>query len=77
MKRMDTQCNAKRFTGPIAQHLWAQGISGRELARRLNVSHAYVSRRLSGEVDCSATDLVNIAEALDLPISALLSEDAR
>lgn len=52
-------------------------VSGAELARRLNVSHAYVSRRLNAETAFDVTELETIAAILDVPVSRFLPADDR
>lgn len=47
--------------------------SARWLARRLEVSHAYVQRRLSGDVELSVSDLTRIAAALNTTVEALIN----
>lgn len=49
-------------------------LSGREIARRLDLSPVYVSRRLSGEVEFSETDLLRFAGVLGVPAALLLGE---
>lgn len=49
-------------------------LSGREIARRLNLSPVYVSRRLSGEVEFSETDLRSFASVLGVTAALLLGE---
>lgn len=58
----------------IREELDRQDISYRELGRRLNVSIAYVSRRLSDspEVQFRVDELERIADALDVPVTAFL-----
>lgn len=47
-----------------------------ELARRLDVSHTWVTNRLAGHVPISLDDLQRIAEALDVQITDLLPSRA-
>lgn len=54
-----------------------QKLSGREIARRLDLTPMYVARRLSGEVEFSESDLRRFAEVLDVPVIVLLSEATR
>lgn len=44
-----------------------------ELARRLRVSHAYLSRRLTGETSFDLADLERIGKVLGLPIARILA----
>ena len=59
---------AERVRGAMAE----RRITGAELARRLEVTQPYMSRRLTGEVEFRYSDLERIAEALDVPLSRLL-----
>lgn len=58
----------------IREELDRQDISYRELGRRLGVSIAYVSRRLSAEpeVQFRVDELETIAAALGVPVTAFL-----
>ena len=47
-------------------------VSGRELARRLDVSSPWVSYRLTGNQEIGLDDLERIAAALDVPVTDLL-----
>lgn len=49
-----------------------QGVSGRELARRLNVDQKWVQRRLIGDIEVRPSDLEKIAAALDVPVTRFL-----
>lgn len=60
----------------VRAELARRRVSGSELARRLEVSQAYVWRRLSGEVELSFSDLEQIANAIDSPIDDLLPAKA-
>jgi transcriptional regulator with XRE-family HTH domain len=51
-----------------------QGVSGRELARRVGVDQKWVQRRLTGEIEVRPSDLEKIADALVVPVSRLLLE---
>ncbi|WP_141886000.1 helix-turn-helix domain-containing protein [Leucobacter komagatae] len=51
-----------------------QKLSGREIARRLDFSPVYVSRRLSGEVEFSESDLHSFASVLGVTAATLLGE---
>jgi transcriptional regulator with XRE-family HTH domain len=48
------------------------GLSGRELARRLNVSPNWVSLRTTGQQSITPEDAVLIAEGLDISLSDLI-----
>lgn len=71
---------AAQRTGVAAEvraELARHQISGRELARRMDATAVYVSRRLSGEVELSASDLASISEILDIPVGYFFGEVAR
>ena len=46
-------------------------LSASELARRIDVTQPYISRRLTGEIAFDVDDLARIAKALDVPVSQL------
>lgn len=51
------------------------GFSQRELARRANLSHSYVSKLENGNRRNATIDIIRaVAEALDYPVEALLRE---
>lgn len=78
MTLMKSHDNAKRVAASNARAVAArQKLSGREIARRLDTTPVYVSRRLSGEVEFSESDLRRFADVLDVPVTALLSEVTR
>jgi transcriptional regulator with XRE-family HTH domain len=52
-------------------------MSGRELARQLDVSQAWVSYRLTGHQEIGLNDLQRIARALDVEITALIPATAQ
>jgi transcriptional regulator with XRE-family HTH domain len=54
-----------------------RGMNKSELARRLNVSHTWVTNRLTGYQDISLNDLERIAEVLGVTIADLLPRSAR
>lgn len=55
--------------GEIRAELARQRVSQSELAARLGVSRAYVTRRLSDHTPLSITDLANIADLLGVPVA--------
>lgn len=67
---------AESVAAKIRAELVRQEISYRELGRRLGVSIAYVSRRLSDEPDVQfrMDELENVAAALGVPVTAFLPE---
>jgi transcriptional regulator with XRE-family HTH domain len=52
-----------------------RGLSGRELANRLGVSHTWVSVRETGAVPCSTRDIAALADALRMSEAELLGFD--
>lgn len=52
-------------------------VSGSELARRMERSQPWVSRRISGAVALDWDDMESIAKALDVPIGDLLPPEVR
>lgn len=55
----------------LREILKEKGVSGAELARRLNVSPAYVNFACSGKVNLSVKKCEEVAAALDIPVAAL------
>lgn len=52
-----------------------RGKSQQDLAATLGISQPQLSKRLSGSVPIDVDELVKIAAALDVPLSALLPAD--
>lgn len=50
-------------------------VSQRELARALNVSPNYMSRRIRGELPFDIEELMAIARLLDIPITELVDQE--
>ena len=77
MERMTYHRNAQRATAAQNARALAarRKLSGREIARRLELSAVYVSRRLSGEVEFSETDIRSFASVLQVPAADLLADD--
>jgi transcriptional regulator with XRE-family HTH domain len=59
----------------VRAELGIQQISGAELARRMNVSQAYVWRRLNGETPFDVAELASLAELLGVPVTRFLPVD--
>lgn len=59
----------------VRAQLARKRISGTALAEKMNVSGAYISRRLTGEVPFDVADLEQIGQILDVPAIRFL-EDA-
>lgn len=64
-----------RPAATVRAELARRGIKHITLAAHLGYSQPAMSRRLKGEIDFSASDLVAIAALLDVPASTLLGED--
>lgn len=78
LTRMKSQDNAPRVAAENARAFAArQKLSGREIARRLELSPIYVSRRLSGEVEFSETDILRFAQVLNVSAALLLHKASR
>jgi transcriptional regulator with XRE-family HTH domain len=58
--------------GEIRAEIARSRTSGREVAAKLGVSRSWLSYRLTGTTEITLNDLARIADALDVPISALL-----
>lgn len=50
-----------------------QGISQRELARRVGVDQKWVQRRLTGVIEFRPSDIEAVATALDVPVQKFLA----
>lgn len=61
------------ISGRVRGLLDKKSLSGSELARRLDVSQSYVSRRLRGEVPWRATELTRVADIVGVPVTELLA----
>jgi transcriptional regulator with XRE-family HTH domain len=60
----------------IRAELERQGVSARELSRRLSVSQPYIHRRLNGDVQFRVDELDKIAAVLGVPVATFLSGEA-
>lgn len=60
----------------VRAELARKRVTGTKLASHMNVSHAYVSRRLSGETPFDVNDLDQIAQLLDVPATSFLARAA-
>jgi transcriptional regulator with XRE-family HTH domain len=59
------------IAGNVRAELARRGLSGADLATRLNLDPSYVHRRLSGTVGFKGEELLAVAEALDVPVNRL------
>jgi len=66
----------ERVAAEVRAELARQRISQTQLAERLNISQAGISRRLSGETPFEINELVAIAEFLCVPVARFLPEVA-
>lgn len=67
-----TKTLAESVPEQVRATLAIKRIRAAELARRLSVSQAWLSRRLSGETAISTEDLDRIAQALNVPVETFL-----
>jgi transcriptional regulator with XRE-family HTH domain len=70
MERAEAQVSER-----VRSLLAERKISDSELARRLNLSQSYFSRRMRGDVAWRTTDLARIAAALHVEVTDLLRTD--
>lgn len=67
---MESHNNETRVVlGEVKAELARQNLSGRALAKMIDTSPIYVSRRLSGEVPISVADLTRVAGVLQVPVT--------
>lgn len=60
----------------VRAELARKRITQTKVAARLGVSRQNVAQRLSGRVDFRVSELVAIAELLEIPVTALLADAA-
>ena len=60
---------AQTVAANLSAELSRQRWSARKASVALGLTHVYVSRRASGDVECSASDLAMFAELLEVPIT--------
>lgn len=63
----------ERVAAEARAQLARRRISGRQVGAMLGWTPAYVSRRLTGQIPFSLSDLEALAMALDIPISELIT----
>ena len=61
---------AHNLTTLLTENRW----SGRKAAMALGLNPMYVTRRMSGDVECSASDLALFADFLSVPVGAFFLE---
>lgn len=66
---------AEAVAGRVRAELAVLRISGAELARRMEVSQAYVWRRLNGETPFDVADLDRIAALIGVPVDRFLTSE--
>lgn len=68
------QSPSRRIAAEVRAEAARQGISLREVARRLDVSQMWLSRRVkvTADVDLTFEELERIAAVLDVPVERLL-----
>lgn len=69
-----SQSTTAYVAGEVRAHLGRQGHDGTWLARQLDVSDMWVSRRLRGVTEFTADDLVRVADALGVDPAELLPQ---
>lgn len=69
---MQTNLPAGRVADEVRAAMARRRMSQMGLAELLGRSQAFVSRRLTGEIAFNVNDLAKIAEALDVPLAALV-----
>lgn len=72
--RMTT--NSKSTGDLVRDALFHARVSQRTAAQRLGLSQAAISRRLSGDVDFTVSQLAEVAKMLDRPITAFIATEA-
>ena len=74
---MATDTLSTRVAEEVRAMLARRGMNKSELARRLDVSHTWVTNRLAGHQDISLNDLEKFAEVLEVTVADLLPRGAR
>lgn len=68
----DNTALTERMADNLRVALMRRSISGRELSRRMGVSHTWVNVRATGQVSPTLDDVSTIADALDVDPGELL-----
>lgn len=71
----DTTTLSERVAEEILAMLARRRMNKSELARKLDVSHTWVTNRLTGRQPIDLNDLERIAKALTVPVQSLLPND--
>lgn len=71
-----TRTAVERIAANVRAEMARQQITQVQLAGRLELSQAAISRRLSSRVPFNVEELARIAGVLEVPLSALLHEAA-
>lgn len=74
---MPLSTTSLRVAGEVRAAMARLGCTQAVLAERINRDQHFVSRRLSGKVPFTIDELARIAEALNVPIEALLAQSAQ
>jgi transcriptional regulator with XRE-family HTH domain len=74
LNAMPPSLHAQRVTSRVRHELRARRISQEELAAAIGISQQAVSRRLTGDVDFTLTELGIVAEQLGTSIADLTAE---
>lgn len=70
------ELSAQRMNEAIAAEMRSQGKAQTTLAAVLGKHQTYVSRRMRGHVEWSASEVIAISQWLGVPVSRLLGEGA-
>jgi len=65
------------FVGETTRLMDAQDVSRAELARRLDVSRAYITKLLNGNANITLDTMVRVAMALDAKVNLAMTEKNR
>jgi DNA-binding Xre family transcriptional regulator len=72
-----TQTLNAYVAGEVRAMMGRKRVTGRQLAQQLNVSHMWISYRLTETTPIQLDDLERIADALDVEVAELLPTPAR
>lgn len=74
---MSLSQTSHRAAAEVRAEMARQGCTQAALAARINRDQHFISRRLSGKVPFTVDELARIAEALSVPIEALLADASK